>query len=81
MDVTYHLDDFTLLRFREIEFQFHGNGNPFTTPALHDDRAVEQHHGHLASLMGEEEGRRFLRDRPEGRGQRAKRDAKRSLFP
>ncbi len=65
--ITYHLDDAQIASIRMAEFEFHGSGNPFTTPSQHDDKAVEQHHRQLASLMGEQEGRNFLKSRPEGR--------------
>ena len=65
----YQLSDSTIVRFREIELQFHGSGNPFTSPIEHSDAEIKLHHKEMAALMEPKTGERFLNDLSSGRWQ------------
>lgn len=58
---TYHLTDTQARRILQIEFAFHGNGNPLTAPA-HLPNATREHHRAMAAEMNPEDGAHFLRD-------------------
>lgn len=63
----YNLDTQTVERFREIELQFHGSGNPFIGPISHTPNEVKIHHEEMAHLMDSDAGNRFLHDLQKGR--------------
>ena len=65
--VTYHLNDAVVSHLRQIEFDFHGSGNPFTTPIQHSPLEIKEHHDGMATLMKKEDGAKFLRDCASGR--------------
>lgn len=58
----YHLTDEAVARAREIELEFHGSGNPFTSPIKRSAIEVQKHHEELSTLMSEAEALIFLRD-------------------
>ena len=58
---TYHLSDAQARRIREIEFAFHGTGNPLAVPA-HPPYAAREHHRAMAAEMNPEDSAHFLRD-------------------
>lgn len=63
----YHLSDTSITRFREIELEFHGSGNPFTSPIPHTSAEVNAHHEKMAALMEPDMGKQFLKDMHRGR--------------
>jgi hypothetical protein len=63
----YQLPDATISRFREIELEFHGSGNPFTSAIPHTQIEVRIHHEQIAALMEPEMGKKFLLDMHRGR--------------
>ena len=65
--VTYHLNDAVVSQLRQIELDFHGSGNPITTPIQHNALEIKEHHDGMAMLMNKEDGVRFLRDYGSGR--------------
>jgi hypothetical protein len=64
---SYDLSAETVTRLRRIELEFHGSGNPFTSPIPHSKAEEDAHHEQIASLMAPEEAERFLRDMHSGR--------------
>jgi hypothetical protein len=56
----YHLSNETVEKFRLIELQFHGSGNPFTSPIHRSPQEVQIHHQQMAEIIGEPQGRLFL---------------------
>lgn len=65
--VTYHLNDAVVSQLRQIELDFHGSGNPITTPIKRNAIEVKEHHDSMALLMKEEDAAKFLRDYGSGR--------------
>ncbi len=65
--VTYHLNDAVVSQLRQIELDFHGSGNPITTPIKHTALEIKEHHDGMALLMRKEDGAKFLRDYGSGR--------------
>ncbi len=65
--VTYHLNDAVVSQLRQIELDFHGSGNPITTPIKRNALETKQHHDGMAALMEKEDGAKFLRDCASGR--------------
>ncbi len=63
----YHLSNETVEKFRLIELQFHGSGNPFTSPIHRSPQEVQIHHQQMAEIIGEPQGRLFLNDINRGR--------------
>ena len=59
--------DSAVSQLRQIELDFHGSGNPITTPIRHNAIEVKQHHDGMAMLMGKEDGAKFLRDHGAGK--------------
>lgn len=59
---SYHLTDEQVLRLKEIELTFHGNGNPFTNFKAHTPDDTSKHHRYMSTLMNPEDGARFLAD-------------------
>jgi hypothetical protein len=64
---TYHLSDTVVDQLRQIELDFHGSGNPITTPIQHSALEIKEHHDGMALLMKKEDSERFLRDYGSGR--------------
>ncbi len=65
--VTCHLNDAVVSQLRQIELDFHGSGNPITTPIQHSALEIKEHHDGMAILMEKEDGAKFLRDCASGR--------------
>ena len=65
--ITYRLNDNVVEQIRRIELDFHGSGNPITTPIHHTAHEIMMHHNELADLMAKEERGKFLRDYATGR--------------
>ncbi|MEN9284828.1 MAG: hypothetical protein RLZZ179_2321 [Verrucomicrobiota bacterium] len=63
----YHLSEETVKQFRLIELEFHGSGNPFTSPIHRSPQEVQIHHQQMAEIIGEPEGKVFLKDINSGR--------------
>ncbi len=63
----YHLSDAIVSEFRRIELEFHGSGNPFTSPIQRSPQEVQIHHQQMAEIMGEPQGSQFLKDIRKGR--------------
>ncbi|MBK1817372.1 hypothetical protein JIN84_17260 [Luteolibacter yonseiensis] len=53
------LRDFQIRKLREIEYGFHGSGNPFSEnePSAEE---IDIHEKQIASVMGPESGKRYL---------------------
>ena len=64
---SYNLSPETVTQFRRIELEFHGSGNPFTTPIPHSKAEENTHHEQMASMLAPEAAERFLRDMHNGR--------------
>ena len=64
---SYHLSDSVVSQLRQIELDFHGSGNPITTPIKHTALEIKEHHDGMAMLMSKEDGAKFLRDYGSGR--------------
>ena len=62
----YSLDSSTVSKFKEMEIQFHGTGNPFTSPIDHNPVEVRIHHEQMASLLEPAQAERFRRDMNSG---------------
>lgn len=58
----YHLSDEQVVRLREIERNFHGSGNPFTSIGSPSPEEVAEHHRGMSKLMSPDDGRHFLED-------------------
>lgn len=58
----YHLTDTQAARIREIELEFHGNGNPFTSRDSGTPEENDAHHLEISRVMNPEDGARFARD-------------------
>jgi hypothetical protein len=56
----FHLTEVQAQRIRDIEFQFHGSGNPLTRPA-HTRDETREHHRAMAAVMNPEDGERFFK--------------------
>jgi hypothetical protein len=65
--ISYHLSDSVVSQLRQIELDFHGSGNPITTPIKHTALEIKEHHDGMALLMKKEDGAKFLRDCASGR--------------
>lgn len=65
--VSYHLNDAVVSQLHQIELDFHGSGNPITTPIQHSALEIKDHHDGMATLMEKEDGAKFLRDCASGR--------------
>lgn len=65
--ISYHLSDSVVNQLRQIELDFHGSGNPITTPIQHNAIEIKVHHDGMALLMSKEDGAKFLRDYGSGR--------------
>ena len=63
----YKLSDETVEQFRRIEIDFHGTGNPFTSPIRRSAQEVHIHHQQMAEIIGEPQGKLFLKDISSGR--------------
>ena len=59
---SYNLSAETVNQFRRIELEFHGSGNPFTSPIPHSKAEENAHHKQMASMMTPEAAARFLKD-------------------
>lgn len=59
--VTYHLTPEQADRIREIELNFHGNGNPFTSRESGTPEENDAHHLEVSRVMNPEDGARFLK--------------------
>lgn len=57
---SYHLTDEQAARIREIEYKFHGNGNPFTSRESGTPEENEAHHLEVSRVMNPEDGAHFL---------------------
>jgi hypothetical protein len=64
---TYHLSDSVVSQLRQIELEFHGSGNPITTPIKHSALEIKEHHDGMALLMKKEDAAKFLRAYGSGR--------------
>lgn len=64
---SYNLSAETVAAFRRIELEFHGSGNPFTSPIPHSKEEEDAHHEQMASMMAPEARERFLRDMRSGK--------------
>ena len=51
-----------MLHAAGFEMDFHGSGNPSTTPIQHSALEIKEHHDGMALLMKREDGAKFLRD-------------------
>lgn len=58
----YHLDETQAGHIRQIEYDFHGNGSPFTARPSHNSEETVRHHAEIAALMSAEDGTRFMKD-------------------
>lgn len=58
MRVEYHLDEDQIARIREMEWEFHGSGNPFTSPT-HTAEEIRQHKLAISAVMSPEDAARF----------------------
>jgi len=56
---SYHLTDQQVARIREIELEFHGNGNPFTSRESGTPEENDAHHLEISRVMNPEDGARF----------------------
>lgn len=56
----YHLTDEQAARIHQIEVDFHGNGNPFTSPASGTPEENDAHHLEISREMNPEDGARFI---------------------
>lgn len=59
----YHLTDEQAERIRQIELDFHGNGNPFTSRVSGTPEEDEAHHLEISRVMKPKDAERFLRDK------------------
>ena len=59
---TYHLTDEQAARIRQMELDFHGNGNPFTSRDSGTPEENTAHHLEMSRVMNPEDGERFFRD-------------------
>jgi hypothetical protein len=50
-------------KLREIELEFHGSGNPFSTLPAHTTAQLSSHDKQVASAMGQEAGKRYIEKR------------------
>jgi hypothetical protein len=64
---SYSLSAETVAQFRRIELEFHGSGNPFTSPIPHNKEEEKAHHEQMASMMAPEAAERFLKDMNSGK--------------
>ncbi len=64
---SYDLSAETVAQLRRIELEFHGSGNPFTSPISHSKPEENAHHGQMASMMAPEAAERFLKDMNSGK--------------
>lgn len=60
--IQYQLDDATVEKLRRLELEFHGSGNPFTTPIRRSGGETEKHHEAMADLIAPWHREKFLRD-------------------
>lgn len=65
--ISYHLSDSVVSQLRQIELDFHGSGNPITTPIKRSALEIKEHHDSMALLMSKADGAKFLRDYGSGR--------------
>lgn len=66
---TYRLTDEQAARIQQLEADFHGNGNPFTSRGAGKSEEDEAHLLELSRAMNLEDGERFLRDMKLGKHQ------------
>ncbi len=59
--VSYNLTPEQMAEIKRLELEFHGTGNPFTSPVPKDAASVTAHHVEISKLMKPEEGERFLK--------------------
>lgn len=59
--VSYHLTPEQADRIREIELNFHGNGNPFTSRESGTPEENDAHHLEVSRVMSPEDGARFIK--------------------
>ena len=64
---SYNLSAETVTELRRIELEFHGSGNPFTSPIPHSKPEENAHHEQMASMLAPEAAERFLRDMHSGK--------------
>jgi len=64
---SYNLSAETVTQFRRIELEFHGSGNPLTSPIPHSKEEENAHHEQMASMLAPEAAERFLRDMHSGK--------------
>lgn len=65
----YHLTDEQAARLRQMELDFHGNGNPFTSRESGTPEENLAHHLKMSRVMSPEAGERFFRDIQHSKGQ------------
>lgn len=64
----YHLTEEQAARIRQLELEFHGNGNPFTSRESGTPEENDAHHFAISRVMKAEDSERFLRDMKQGKG-------------
>ncbi len=57
---SYHLTGEQADRIRQIEVEFHGNGNPFTSRGSATPEENHAHHLEISRAMNPEDGARFM---------------------
>lgn len=63
----YQIDSTTIDRFRQMEMEFHGSGNPFTSPIAHNTEEIRVHHAQMGALIPDGKRTTFLHDMETGR--------------
>ena len=58
---TYHINDQQAERIKQIEFDFHGSGSPFSIKPAHTGDEKNRHHEEISSLMAPDDAERFMK--------------------
>ena len=58
----FHLTAEQASRIRELELEFHGNGNPFTSRDEGTEAETDAHHQRISRVMTPEDGQQFLKE-------------------